>query len=68
MSDPAPPVAELLAAMEARLMARIDALQEQMLDRFRGVDAALAAHTELMRSNNTLPTTMVATLTDHGKT
>ena len=29
-----------------------------MLDRFRGVDAALAAHTELMRSNNTLPTTI----------
>jgi hypothetical protein len=56
-----------LDAMEAHLMGRINTLQEQMLDRFRGVDIALASHTELMRSNNTLLTMLVATITDHGK-
>jgi hypothetical protein len=49
-----------LDAMEARLMGRINTLQEQMLDRFRGVDATLAAHTELMRSTNMLLNMLIA--------
>lgn len=56
-----------LDAMEARLTGRITTLQDTMIERFRGVDAALrgieiflTTHTELMRSTNML-LTMIAT-------
>jgi hypothetical protein len=62
-----------LDAMEGRLMSRIDILQEQMVDRFRGVDTAfrridatLTAHTELMRSHTEMMRNTNTPL-DHGK-
>jgi hypothetical protein len=54
-------------AMEARLMARLNALQENMIERFRAVDITLAAHTELTRSTNTLLQMLVNNSIDHGK-
>jgi hypothetical protein len=54
-------------AMEVRLMGRINGLQENMIERFRAVDLTLAAHTELMRSTNTLLNMLVNSSLDHGK-
>lgn len=61
-------------ATEARLMGRINTLQEQMLERFRGVDISLTAinqtltaYGEMMRNTNLLLNMLVTGYGDHGK-
>jgi hypothetical protein len=63
-----------LDAMEARLMGRLNGLEERMIERFRAVDLTLAAHTGLMhshtemtRSTNMLLEMLVNNNRDHGK-
>ena len=65
MSDD--PILAAMAAMEARLMGRINALQENMIERFRAVDAMFAAQNETTRSNNTLLTILVNNTLNYGK-
>lgn len=59
-----------LDAMEARMMGRINTNHEQLLDRFRGVDATLAVTTEAIRAVNgtlsSLTVLMNMLVTSHG--
>jgi hypothetical protein len=52
--------------MEARLMARLDAFQEAIMERVGVLDASISALTEIERSTNTTMSRTVRLLTIDG--
>ncbi len=56
-----------LEAMEARLMGRINANHEQMLERFRAVDITLTAMNNTLGTMTALLNMLIVSLGDHAK-